>query len=138
MSIAEALRFATNVTDKLVEKEGSTFAVTVEDVKSVGLHPNADRLEIATVRDWQVVVQKGAFKVGDVCVYFPIDSILSPDIEERIFGTDSKIKLNKSRVKTIKLRGAISQGLCVTLDTLFITPKLAKLGMDLTNILSIK
>lgn len=91
----------------------TAFKVIIESIVEINSHPNAERLELAIVKGWQCVVQKGAFKKGDLCVYIPIDSILPGKIEEAIFGADSKIKLHKSRVKTIKLRGAISQGLVV-------------------------
>lgn len=81
-------------------------------------HPNADRLEMAKVAGWMCVVQKGKFQAGDKCVYIPIDSVLSAATEVKIFPIDSKVKLTKSRIKTIKLRGAISQGLVVPLDLL--------------------
>lgn len=81
-----------------------------EDVRS---HPNADRLDLVMVGGWQCVAQAAAFGPGDKAVYIPIDSILPHEIESMIFGPESKVKLSKSRVKTIKLRGAISQGLLV-------------------------
>jgi RNA ligase (TIGR02306 family) len=89
----------------------STFKVSVEKIVKVEQHFNADRLEVITVLDWNLVSAKGTFKVGDFCVFFPVDSFLPPEIEEKIFGKDSKIRLHKSRVKTIKIRGVISQGL---------------------------
>ena len=96
------------------EKEGSTFKVSVESIREIANHPNADRLELATVLGWQTVVPKGQYKVGDLVVYIPIDSILPHEVESALFGPDSKVKLSKSRVKTIKLRGAISQGMVAT------------------------
>lgn len=88
----------------------------VETVKvdSVIAHPNADRLSIATVKGWDCVIGKDQFKAGDIAVYIPIDSILPEVLEEKIFcGT--KIKLSKHRIKTIRLRGAVSQGLLISL-----------------------
>lgn len=96
----------------------SSFAVKIEKVEEVQNHPNADRLDLIRVLDWWCVTSKGSFQPGDLCVYFPIDSILPENIESAIFGPDSKVKLEKSRVRTIKLRGAISQGLAVKLTTL--------------------
>lgn len=92
----------------------STFKVEVVKVSEVNPHPNADRLDLLKIKDWQCVSAKGQFKAGDLAVYFPIDSILSPEAESTVFGPDSKVKLNNSRVRTIKLRGAISQGLAVS------------------------
>jgi RNA ligase (TIGR02306 family) len=57
-------------------------------------------------------------------VYFPIDSVLPADLEADLFPPDSKIKLTKSRIKTIKIRGAISQGMIVPLSDLEMVSRL--------------
>jgi len=79
-------------------------------------HPNADRMELAMVGGYQVCVQLDAFMPGDLAVYIPVDSILTPSLEAHIFGPDSKVKLNKHRVRAIKLRGAVSQGMLIPLE----------------------
>lgn len=94
----------------------SSLIVEIDQILSVVPHPNADRLDIVKVRDWQCVVQKGSFKLADKCLYIPIDSVLPPEVEGKLFGPDSKVKLHHSRVKTIKLRGAVSQGMAVHAD----------------------
>jgi RNA ligase (TIGR02306 family) len=91
----------------------STHAVKVERIVSVEDHPNADRLDLVQVLDWRCVARKGEFKAGDLAVYIPIDSLLPQTFEDFLFPPDSKIKLDKHRIKTIKLRGAISQGLVI-------------------------
>jgi RNA ligase (TIGR02306 family) len=95
----------------------SECKTTVEKILKIDVHPNADRLELVTCRGWQCVVPKGVYKEGDLCVYIPIDSILPEALESLLFG-GTTIKLTKSRVKTIKLRGAISQGLIANLVTI--------------------
>jgi RNA ligase (TIGR02306 family) len=115
----------------------STLAVKVERIRSVEPHPNADRLDLVQVLDWRCVAQKGAFKEGDLCVYFPIDSILPQSVEDLIFGPDAKVKLTNHRIKTIKLRGAISQGLVVEPRTLGFGFDLFE-GYDLTERLGVK
>ena len=97
----------------------STLKVEFIRIDNIQPHPNADRLEIATVKGWQCVVPKGQFIAGDAAVYFPIDSILPEKLESSLFPPESKIKLNKSRVRTIKLRGVISQGILETKAELF-------------------
>lgn len=96
-------------------------SVTVEKIHEIKEHPNADRLELAIIGGdggYQCCVQKGVWKAGDKCVYFPVDSVLPTKLEDAIFGKDAKVKLSKSRVKTIKLRGAISQGMAVPIDVI--------------------
>jgi len=115
----------------------STLKVEICRIDGVEKHPNADRLDIVKIAGWQCVTQKDAFKVGDSCVYIPIDSILPLEVESKIFGPDSKIKLDKSRVRSIKLRGAISQGMAVRPSTLGI-PDDQDVGTDVSEILGIK
>lgn len=91
------------------------FKVEVVRIDKVEKHPNADRLDLAHVKGWQCVAQKDAFEAGDLAIYIPIDSVLPPDLERRIFPEGSKITLSKSRVKTIKIRGAISQGMLLSI-----------------------
>lgn len=90
----------------------STLSVEVTPVLNVVPHPNADRLDIAQIKGWNCVVGRGSFKPGDLCVYFPIDSVLPEQLEERLFE-GAKVKLNNGRIRTIKLRGAVSQGLAI-------------------------
>ena len=89
---------------------------------------NADRLEVAEMegKGWKVVIQKGEFNVGDEAVYFEIDSFLNPDDERYAFLRERCLRrfVSKSgnvlregiRIKSIKLRGVISQGLLLPLD----------------------
>lgn len=115
----------------------STFKVEVCEIASITPHPNADRLEIATLpgKDWNVVVQKDRYKIGSKVIYFPVDSILPEAIESIIFPIDSKIKLANSRVKTIKLRGAISQGMVV--DPILLKLEKINIGTDVTALLGV-
>ncbi|MBW2645197.1 MAG: hypothetical protein JRE23_03275 [Deltaproteobacteria bacterium] len=90
--------------------------VEVVVVDKVEEHPNADRMELAFVGGYQCCVQIGAFQRGDLGVYIPVDSILPEKLEAHIFGADAKVKLNKHRVRAIKLRGAIAFGLLLTMN----------------------
>jgi len=116
-----------------------TLKVSIEKPVSVEAHPNADRLDIVTVLGWQCVAQKGKYKVGDLVVYIPIDSILPEALESLLFGPDAKVKLSNHRVKTIKLRGAISQGMVMPLECLdqFGCPGPLEEGTDVTERLGI-
>lgn len=74
----------------------------------------ADRVELAHINGWHVMVKKGEFKIGDLCVYFEIDSKLPETVE---FEFMSKYNF---RVKTQRyFKGkVISQGLIMTLKEL--------------------
>src|SRR5574338_171713 len=118
----------------------SSLNVKVIPITAIENHPNADRLELAIFEGWQCVVQKGKYMQGQPVVYIPVDSILPQDLETYLFPEDSKIKLEKHRVRTIKIRKAISEGMVLSLQELreggFIheTPKV---GDDLAEVLGI-
>ena len=48
----------------------------VEEITNIQPIENADAIELASVKGWNVVIKKGEFKKGDKCVYFEIDSFL--------------------------------------------------------------
>ncbi len=75
--------------------------------------PGADAIEVASILGWKVVVRKGEFNVGDLCVYCEIDSIL-PEKPEFEF-----LRERHFRIKTIKLRKQVSQGIAFPLSILF-------------------
>lgn len=83
--------------------------------KIVSLDPikGADAIEKATVLGWEcVVAKKDNFKAGDLCVYCEVDSIL-PDKPEFEF-----LRERKFRIRTIKLKGQVSQGIVFPLSIL--------------------
>jgi hypothetical protein len=104
---------------------------TIQSIANLEPIPGADAIEKATVLGWELVVKKGEFKVGDLCVYCEIDSVL-PERSEFEFLRDRKF-----RVKTIKLRGQISQGICFPLSILPQGTEI-EIGKDVTEILGIK
>ncbi len=93
----------------------STFKVPLTTIKEILVHPNADKLEIAVVYGFNVIIRKEQYKVDDSVIYVPIDSVLPFELENKLFGPDSKIKLNKGRVKQIKIRSVHSQGMLIDL-----------------------
>lgn len=84
---------------------------------------------------------KGQFQVGDMAVYIPIDSVLSEDLNAYLFPPDSKIRLeNNRRIKTIKIRGMLSQGMLVPWQSLYSKyPKIRFKGVgdDVADVLGI-
>jgi RNA ligase (TIGR02306 family) len=85
---------------------------SIQVVSDIKIHLNADRLALAKVLGWQVVIQKEEFKIGQKVVYFEIDSLL-PEKPWSEF-----MRARQFRVKTVKLRGEISQGLILPLKIL--------------------
>jgi hypothetical protein len=87
----------------------------------------ADFIETATVLGWEIVVKKGEFKVGDLCSYIQIDTVV-PELPEFEF-----LRERKFRVRTIKLRKQISQGLVIPLPE-----GKWKEGDDVTEVIGVK
>ena len=96
------------------------FGVTVEKIETVWAHPNADRLELAKLQGlaFQFVIAKGQYKPGDDVLYFPLDSELPSEIHTKMGLTGKLAGSLKNRVKTVKLRGEISQGVVGSLSLL--------------------
>ncbi len=98
----------------------STLVVEVCEVKAVYPHPNADVLEFITVKGWPVIVQKTlGLKVGDRVVYFPPDSVMTPELAERLGITKYLAQMPAEidgtrkpglRVRAARLRGEASYG----------------------------
>lgn len=89
------------------------FKVCFTKILEVVPHNNADALEIAKVYGFSVVIKKGSYNVGDFALYIPVDSVLPMKLETQIFGEGSKIKLNKGRVKQIRIRQFPSEGMLI-------------------------
>jgi len=88
----------------------STFKVTVEKI-SIEPHPGADRLELVKVGDYSSIVTTGLFKDGDLVAYIPEASEVPLWLQKEL-GVDGKLSGPKNdRVKAIRLRGVLSQGL---------------------------
>ena len=92
---------------------------SVQKVKAIKPIEGADRIEIVQILNWDCVAQKGQYKIGDLVIYFEIDSLL-PDIPafEFLKGSSWSQKLNKYKISTHKFRGQISQGLVIPIRQL--------------------
>ena len=88
----------------------STLRVTAE-VLTVHEHPNADALELAQVGLYRAVVAKGAYRTGDAAVYIPEQSVLPAGLIEELGLTGRLAGGNSDRVKAVRLRGELSQGI---------------------------
>ncbi|MFD6110931.1 RNA ligase (ATP) [Streptomyces yangpuensis] len=88
----------------------STLRVTAEEL-TVHDHPNADALELAQVGLYRAVIAKGAYRTGDVALYIPEQAVLPPGLIEELGLTGRLAGGNADRVKAVRLRGELSQGL---------------------------
>lgn len=91
---------------------------TVSDLHPI---PEADLIEVATVKGWKLVVKRGEFKIGDKAIYFEIDSMLpiAPYFEFLRKGCYKIVDGKEGfRLRTIKLKGQVSQGLLLPISIL--------------------
>lgn len=117
-------------TEPVLNTAGQTVAeavnkrklVTVRSIDAIDPIPGADAIEVATIEGWKVVTKKGDFKVGDPCVYFEIDSFLPTGVPAWQFLVDKSSREFEGvvghRLRTIKLRGQISQGLVLPIEAI--------------------
>lgn len=105
---------------------------SIQKVSKIEPIEGADSIEKITTQGWNVVTKKGEFKEGDLMVYVEIDSIL-PEKPEFEF-----LRARKFRVRTIKLRGTYSQGICFPLSILPKDASKYSEGDDVTSILGIQ
>lgn len=117
-------------------EEGERALVTVQTISEILPIPGADNIELARVRGWQTVVKKGEFKAGNRCAFFEIDSFLPYNDERYAFlmnkGTIVYQGKRGYRLRTVRLRGQLSQGLVLPLD-LFPILDTPDDGLDLTE-----
>ncbi|MFC9582250.1 RNA ligase (ATP) [Streptomyces yangpuensis] len=88
----------------------STLRVTAEEL-TVHDHPNADALELAQVGLYRAVIAKGAYRTGDFALYIPEQAVLPAGLIEELGLTGRLAGGNADRVKAVRLRGELSQGL---------------------------
>ena len=108
--------------------------VKIVDIQPI---PGADAIVVATVKGWKVVVKVNEYKVGDLAVYYEIDSFLPIRPQFEFLRKSSYKRMGSSegfRLKTIRLRGQISQGLLTPIPEGISNPTE---GDDLTEALDI-
>ena len=94
----------------MAEFEAKVYRIEIEE------HPNADALELARVGNYRAIVGKGAYKSGDYAVYIPEQAVLPEWVIQKLNLVGRLAGKAKNRVKAIKLRGVLSQGLIYPLE----------------------
>jgi RNA ligase (TIGR02306 family) len=115
---------------------------TIRKISIIEPIEGADKIELATVDGWKVIVAKNVgHKVGDLVVYCEIDSFLPIRDEFEFLRKSSYKKMSDGsegfRLKTIRLRGQLSQGLLLPISVLDEYKYLPLEGDDVTEILGI-
>lgn len=104
--------------------------VSIQEVGAIEPIPGADNIMQARVMGWTVVVKKGEFSPGDRCIFFEIDSVLPEGPSWSEF-----MRVRKFRVRTLKLRGVLSQGLA--LPVAILEGDVPELGVDIRDRLGV-
>lgn len=94
---------------------------TVRRVDAVNPIPDADAIEVASIGGWKVVIKKGEFKAGDLAVYCEIDSWIPNELAPFLSkGSDPREYngVRGERLRTVRLRGQVSQGLLLPMKHL--------------------
>ena len=113
------------------DKRALAYTVIVDEIREI---PGYDRVEHARVGGWWIIIAKADnIKVGDMCVYFEVDSKV-PATDERFAFLEKR----NYKVKTLKMCKVFSQGLLMPI-ALF--PELGadpEIQTDVTDLLGIK
>lgn len=120
--------------------ENERKLVTIRTVSEIIPIPDADNIEIICIGGWKCVSKKGEFKADDPCLYFEIDSFLPVNNSNFEFLRKTSYKVFKNgvegfRLKSIKFRGVVSQGLALPVSTFKL--KKWKIGDDVTDQLGV-
>ena len=105
---------------------------SIQTILSLTPIEGADAILLAKVLGWELVVKKTEFQVGDKCVYFEIDSVLPIATWNDHLRKDPAKPL---RIKTIRLRGQLSQGLAMPLS--IIPSGEYEVGQDVTQLVGV-
>ena len=115
--------------------------VVVDDILPIA---KADAIEVARVGGWQCVVKKGAFRAGDRGVYLEIDAVPldTPSFawlwQPRTPGAEPVPRPTSFRIRTMRLRGTLSQGLLLPIADVAHLIADATVGDDVSIALGIR
>lgn len=114
---------------------------TIRRISEIRNHPNADKLDIAIIDGWQLVTAKdNGFKEGDIVIYCEIDSWIPNEVAPFLSKGKEPREYNGvkgERLRSIKLRGELSQGLILPLSVLRMEIGYP-LGCDVSGVLNIQ
>jgi RNA ligase (TIGR02306 family) len=95
---------------------------SIQVIKNIENIENSDTLAVATINGWKVVVKRNEYKINDLVIYCEIDSWIPHELAP-FLSKDRKVPreyngIAGERLKTVKLRGQISQGLILSISIL--------------------
>lgn len=90
---------------------------TIRKIDNILPIPNCDNIALAIIGGWSVIIKKSEFSIGDPCVFFEIDSFLPLEPRYEFLKKTTKFNgLEGYRLKTMKMKGVLSQGLALPLS----------------------
>ena len=92
---------------------------TIRKIDEIRTIEGADAIEAAVIGGWTVVVKKGEFQAGSLAVYLEIDSWVPTELAPFLSKGSEPREFNGvkgERLRTVKLRGQVSQGLLLPID----------------------
>jgi RNA ligase (TIGR02306 family) len=101
---------------------------SIQKIENIQPIADADRLESVGVKGWTCVVPKGQFNIGDYCVYIEIDTIVPGSFVDK--------EEPSILVRSLKLRGTLSQGLVLPIGK-FPQCKDLPIGTDVSELLGV-
>ena len=118
---------------------------TIRCISDIRPIDGADMIELCKVDSWSVVTRKGEFTVGTLAIYYEIDTWMPEELAPFLIKKEGPKTFNDikgEKLKTIKLKGQISQGLLMTVaDAIKVRPDLANVtieeGLDVTDLLGL-
>lgn len=121
---------------------------TIRRITEINPIEGADLIEAISIGGWTVVAQKAmGYKVNDLVIYLEIDSFVATEVAPFLTqeGKEPKeyLGIKGERLRTRKLKGVVSQGLLLPLETLTKFPSEQWLdvepfeGSDVTSLLGI-
>ena len=110
---------------------------TIRQIDDIRAIDGADAIELAIIGGWQTVVKKGEFKLGDTVAFVEIDAwvphTLAPFLSKGKAPREYK-GIQGERLRTVKLRGQLSQGLVLPLNP---ATQFFQIGDDVSDVLGI-
>jgi len=95
---------------------------TIRKISEIKPIEGADKIELAVLDGWQVIIKKGEYQVNDLVVYLEIDSWVPNELAPFLTPEGKEPKeyngVKGERLRTKKLRGVLSQGLILPLSVL--------------------
>lgn len=109
--------------------------------KVIGIEPieGKDKIVLATIQGWKVIVQKEQFKVGDLVIYCEIDSVLQEKPEFEFLRARTWIDngvVKGFRIRSMKMGSVVSQGIAFPVD--IVPVQYHKEGLDVTDVIGVK